>query len=71
MSLTETKRDPHGPIVATSMGPVLATRGLTVGYERSVVLHDITLAIPHNQITALIGPSDCGKSTLLRCFNRG
>jgi phosphate ABC transporter ATP-binding protein len=70
MSLTETERDPHGPIAATSTGPVLSTRGLTIGYEGSVVLRDITLAIPRNQITALIGPSGCGKSTLLRCLNR-
>jgi phosphate transport system ATP-binding protein len=70
MSLIETERDPHGPIVASSTGPVLSTRGLTVGYEGSVVLRDVTLAIPRNRITALIGPSGCGKSTLLRCFNR-
>jgi phosphate transport system ATP-binding protein len=49
---------------------VLETRGLGVWYGTSLALRDITIAIPRNQITALIGPSGCGKSTLLRCFNR-
>ncbi len=49
---------------------VLATKGLSVWYGPSLALRDITIAIPRNQITALIGPSGCGKSTLLRCFNR-
>ncbi len=49
---------------------VLSTRDLNVWYGISLALRDITIAIPRNQITALIGPSGCGKSTLLRCFNR-
>lgn len=28
------------------------------------------MVVPEKKATALIGPSDCGKSTLLRCFNR-
>ena len=39
-------------------------------YGGNCVLKSIDLAIPENQVTALIGPSGCGKSTLLRCFNR-
>jgi phosphate transport system ATP-binding protein len=49
---------------------VLETKGLSVWYGTSLALRDINIAIPRNQITALIGPSGCGKSTLLRCFNR-
>jgi phosphate transport system ATP-binding protein len=49
---------------------VLTTKGLSVWYGPSLALRDITIAIPRNQITALIGPSGCGKSTLLRCFDR-
>jgi phosphate transport system ATP-binding protein len=56
---------PAGPVDA-----VLAARGLSVWYGPSLALRDITIAIPRNQITALIGPSGCGKSTLLRCFDR-
>ncbi|MEZ6087667.1 MAG: phosphate ABC transporter ATP-binding protein PstB [Pirellulaceae bacterium] len=33
-------------------------------------LHDISLDIPQNRVTAFIGPSGCGKSTFLRWINR-
>jgi len=39
-------------------------------YGSAQVLHKITLAIPENEVTALIGPSGCGKSTFLRSINR-
>lgn len=39
-------------------------------YGRTRALKYISLAIPSNQITALIGPSGCGKSTLIRSLNR-
>jgi phosphate transport system ATP-binding protein len=63
---------PPSPSVedAVTSADVLATKGLSVYYGNSIALRDITIAIPRNQITALIGPSGCGKSTLLRCFNR-
>ncbi len=35
----------------------------------SVVLKDISLTIPEGTVTALVGPSGGGKSTLLRCIN--
>ena len=33
-------------------------------------LKEINVAIPANDITALIGPSGCGKSTFLKTLNR-
>ncbi len=39
-------------------------------YGNFQALRDVTMAIPSNQVTALIGPSGCGKSTLLRAMNR-
>jgi phosphate transport system ATP-binding protein len=33
-------------------------------------LKNVNLTIPQNEITAFIGPSSCGKSTLLKCLNR-
>jgi cystine transport system ATP-binding protein len=35
----------------------------------SVILKDINLTIPEGTVTALVGPSGGGKSTLLRCIN--
>lgn len=43
---------------------------LSLYYGEKQALNDISLRIPQHQVTALIGPSSCGKSTLLRCFNR-
>ena len=43
---------------------------LDVFYGGKQALFGIDLAIPPNQVTALIGPSGCGKSTFLRCVNR-
>ncbi len=39
-------------------------------YGEVQAIYDIDMAIPENQVTALIGPSGCGKSTLLRNLNR-
>jgi phosphate transport system ATP-binding protein len=43
---------------------------LTFRYSGDMVLRDVTLDIPSNEITVVFGPSHAGKSTLLRCLNR-
>ncbi len=46
-------------------------RGLRKEYRRDVpVLRDISITFPDRGITAVIGPSGTGKSTLIRCINR-
>ncbi|WP_049733312.1 amino acid ABC transporter ATP-binding protein [Rhizobium ecuadorense] len=35
----------------------------------AVILRDISIRIPEGSVTALVGPSGGGKSTLLRCIN--
>ena len=52
------------------MTPRLCTRDLTYSYGGAPVLNGITLDIPDQQITAVIGPNACGKSTLLKCLAR-
>jgi phosphate transport system ATP-binding protein len=42
--------------------------GLSFGKRR--VLDDVSLSIPANQVTSVIGPTGSGKSSLLRCLNR-
>ncbi|WP_129113053.1 phosphate ABC transporter ATP-binding protein PstB [Halegenticoccus tardaugens] len=49
---------------------VIESRNLDVYYGNDQALQNIDIAIPQNQVTAMIGPSGCGKSTFLRCINR-
>ena len=44
--------------------------GVNFYYGAHRVLHDISLRIAPNQVTAFIGPSGCGKSTFRRSMNR-
>ncbi|GAA0443287.1 phosphate ABC transporter ATP-binding protein [Lentibacillus halophilus] len=39
-------------------------------YGNDQALYDVNLAIPENQVTAIIGPSGCGKSTFIKSLNR-
>ncbi len=39
-------------------------------YGQTQVLHDISINLRANQVSAFIGPSGCGKSTFLRTLNR-
>lgn len=53
-----------------SLPTALTTRNLTLAYEGTPIVRDLTLAIPTGQITALVGANGCGKSTLLRGLAR-
>ncbi len=48
----------------------LDIRNLRVYYGDFLAIKDVNLSIPRHQITAIIGPSGVGKSTLLRALNR-
>jgi len=48
----------------------LAADRLTLGYERAIVVHDVSLTITPGRVTALIGPNGSGKSTVLRSMAR-
>ncbi len=56
---------------AATAPPTIEVRGLTKEYRRGIpVLRGISVAFPDRGITAVIGPSGTGKSTLIRCINR-
>ena len=48
----------------------LSAEGVELGYDRVVIATDLTLTIPDGQVSVLIGPNGCGKSTALRALSR-
>ena len=52
------------------ISPVFSLRGVRQTKETQTVLNDIDLEIETGKITALIGPSGAGKTSLLRLLNR-
>lgn len=48
----------------------LSTERITLAYEGTVVVEDLSVAVPAGRITSIIGPNGCGKSTLLRALAR-
>src|SRR5699024_4319160 len=51
-------------------GARLAARGLRVGYDERVVISDLSVVLPDDSFTVIVGPNACGKSTLLRALAR-
>ncbi|MGC4820254.1 ABC transporter ATP-binding protein [Micromonospora sp. DT63] len=49
---------------------MLSTRDLVVGYDDRTVLDGLTLDLPTDAFTVIVGPNACGKSTLLRTMAR-
>ncbi|MFD4192175.1 MULTISPECIES: ABC transporter ATP-binding protein [Amycolatopsis] len=54
--------------------PTTSTRlhgdGLTLGYDGRVVAEGLSVTIPDQSFTVIVGPNACGKSTLLRALSR-
>ena len=51
---------------ATLARPVLTAHDVCLGFGAKTVLSDVSLDFPSGAVTALIGPTGCGKSTFLR-----
>jgi ABC-type methionine transport system ATPase subunit len=49
---------------------VFSLRGIGVVRAGSTLLHDVSLDVPAGAITAIVGPSGAGKTTLIRLLNR-
>lgn len=60
----------HQRINEPSDGLTLAATSIDVGYDDRRVISDLTVTVPQGQITALVGPNACGKSTLIRALGR-
>lgn len=48
----------------------LAAREATIGYDDRVISETLSVDIPTDSFTVIIGPNACGKSTLLRALSR-
>src|SRR5205807_4432915 len=52
------------------MAVKLSVESLSAWYGEKLAIQDITMGIEDRMVTAVIGPSGCRKSTLIRCLNR-
>ena len=52
------------------MSNIMTAKDLCLWYGENQALKNINFTIPENSITALIGPTGCGKSTFLKTLNR-
>ncbi|WP_328325201.1 MULTISPECIES: ABC transporter ATP-binding protein [unclassified Streptomyces] len=48
----------------------LTAESVTLGYEQRVIAENLSVEIPDNSFTVIVGPNACGKSTLLRALSR-
>ncbi|MEV6650753.1 ABC transporter ATP-binding protein [Streptomyces sp. NPDC051219] len=48
----------------------LTAENVTLGYDQRVIAERLSVEIPDNSFTVIVGPNACGKSTLLRALSR-
>jgi phosphate transport system ATP-binding protein len=65
----------RAPLAATAVGEARAETAMRVEDVRvwagaEELLHGITAGFPLHSVTAIVGPTGCGKTTLLRSLNR-
>lgn len=58
------------PQFSPELSAALTTRRLTLSYDKTAIVQDLSLVIPAGKITVLVGSNGCGKSTLLRGLAR-
>ena len=46
----------------------LMTQDLSAGYDGKTIVSDVSITIPKNKISVILGANGCGKSTLLKTF---
>ncbi|MEN9472290.1 MAG: hypothetical protein RLZZ495_379 [Pseudomonadota bacterium] len=54
------------PSVQSFVKPLVELRNLTFGYGERVILNDVSLQVPRGKVTALMGASGGGKTTIFR-----
>jgi len=56
--------------MGTTARPKIEVEGLRLAYAGREAIHGISFEVEQNEIFAIIGPAQSGKSSLLRCLNR-
>jgi iron complex transport system ATP-binding protein len=51
-------------------GSRLHVESATIGYDKRVISRELSVALPDESFTVIVGPNACGKSTLLRGLSR-
>ncbi|GAE26871.1 iron compound ABC uptake transporter ATP-binding protein PiaD [Halalkalibacter wakoensis JCM 9140] len=49
---------------------IFQSENITAGYDHKTILYDVSISVPSNQISIIIGANGCGKSTLLKTMAR-
>lgn len=58
------------PATISTAATRLHAERITVGYDRRTILETLSVEIPDDSFTVIVGPNACGKSTLLRALCR-
>lgn len=64
------RTDSAGEMPNDTRAAALHAEAVTLSYESRLVSCDLDVLIPAGQVTVIIGPNACGKSTLLRALAR-
>ncbi|MEV6951855.1 ABC transporter ATP-binding protein [Streptomyces sp. NPDC051183] len=48
----------------------LTAENVTLAYDQRVIAENLSVEVPDNSFTVIVGPNACGKSTLLRALSR-
>lgn len=71
MTDVQVTHQPEQPQPAADSGATrLAAEAVSLGYDGTVIVEDLTVDIPHGKVTSIVGSNGCGKSTLLRGMAR-
>lgn len=49
---------------------ILQSKEVSSGYDGRIIVHNVDITIPKNQISVILGSNGCGKSTMLKTFCR-
>jgi iron complex transport system ATP-binding protein len=68
--VTATTTESNGTAPASQAANRLSAESVTLAYDQRVITQDLSVSIPDNSFTVIVGPNACGKSTLLRALSR-